>query len=652
MTKFLIFNRQKLPEFLLYVLCIFTIILVSACGDANYSSSCGTGIAFSVEWQGAPTIQRTKAASLDCDAAGVATVRVDVYDEDNSYLLGDSWPCSYHQGTLCDDILAGSNTRLVVSGLDSNGNVLYKGEKSGITVKAGETTNAGTIVVTPVNTPPAATITSPSDGSIYTEGDTITFSGTGEDTEDGTLTGDSLVWTSSIDDQIGTGTSLSRDDLSVGTHTITLTATDSDGATGSDSLTITVNSPPTATITSPSDGSTYTEGEFIIFTGTGEDTEDGTLTGDSLVWTSSIDDQIGTGTSLSRDDLSVGTHTITLTATDSGGASGSDSVTITVSHYTLTVVVYGQGAVTSSPSGINCGNDCYESYPGGTEVTLSASPVDGWLFNGWSGTCRGTGECVVTLNTDATLTTTFKLDPSAPGNHIISGEVTLDGSSLSDVTFSGKEASCDISDENGTYSCIVADGWSGTIIPAQTGYTFSPVSLSYSNVTSDLSAQDYTATSMAGTTITLDSYTLGVSLRSDGQYNLDGLSTWNSEPVSEENCPNYAQRRLQATVNLYVDPNHTNVLYIQITDVSTTSGARWSGWNSRNVTQTGIRMNLPDINALDLIGSQVEFSSNYANPGQVRLSDEEDEDLYNTPGYQLELFEDVIANSYDFDVCR
>ena len=32
---------------------------------------------------------------------------------------------------------------------------------------------------TSANTPPTATITSPSDGSIYTEGDTITFTGTG-----------------------------------------------------------------------------------------------------------------------------------------------------------------------------------------------------------------------------------------------------------------------------------------------------------------------------------------------------------------------------------------------------------------------------------------------------------------------------------------
>lgn len=89
--------------------------------------------------------------------------------------------------------------------------------------------------------------------------------------------------------------------------------------------------PPTATITSPSTGETYNEGGAIFFSGLGYDPEDGSLTGTDLVWTSSIDGQIGTGDTLSTSDLSVGIHTITLTCTDSGGATGSASVSITVS---------------------------------------------------------------------------------------------------------------------------------------------------------------------------------------------------------------------------------------------------------------------------------------------------------------------------------
>jgi protocatechuate 3,4-dioxygenase beta subunit len=90
------------------------------------------------------------------------------------------------------------------------------------------------------------------------------------------------------------------------------------------------NTPPTVSITTPSDGATYASGATIDFAGTASDVEDGDVTA-SLVWTSDIDGQIGAGGSFSA-ALSDGVHTITATATDSGGASGSDTVGITVGN--------------------------------------------------------------------------------------------------------------------------------------------------------------------------------------------------------------------------------------------------------------------------------------------------------------------------------
>jgi len=130
----------------------------------------------------------------------------------------------------------------------------------------GESSESSEILATPVvgtNTYPTASITNPLDGSTYNQGDTITFSGTGSDTEDGTLTGTSLVWTSSIDGIIGTGASSTRDDLSVGTHTITLTATDSDGATGNDLVGITVTI-PTAVFAPGNVSATGEDGQVTI----------------------------------------------------------------------------------------------------------------------------------------------------------------------------------------------------------------------------------------------------------------------------------------------------------------------------------------------------------------------------------------------------
>ena len=77
--------------------------------------------------------------------------------------------------------------------------------------------------------PPAVTITAPPDGSSFTEGTSIDFTGTAPDAEEGDLSG-SLSWMSSIDGAIGSGSSFSTV-LSVGTHTIDASVTDSDGST-------------------------------------------------------------------------------------------------------------------------------------------------------------------------------------------------------------------------------------------------------------------------------------------------------------------------------------------------------------------------------------------------------------------------------------
>ena len=168
--------------------------------------------------------------------------------------------------------------------------------------------------------PPRVSIVSPTrgDATLYENSERILFSGTAVDPEDGNLTGESFVWVSSIDGQIGTGASFSTT-LSAGRHTITLTATDSQHFEGSDAVIAIVNppynAPPTGDITSPARGDEFLTTDTINFSGTGRDTEDGTLTGESLVWTSDIDGEIGTG-ELVEATLSEGNHRISLTVSD------------------------------------------------------------------------------------------------------------------------------------------------------------------------------------------------------------------------------------------------------------------------------------------------------------------------------------------------
>lgn len=198
-------------------------------------------------------------------------------------------------------------------------------------------TAAVSLTVTP-RQPPSAEILAPADGAAFQEGVSISFQGAATDPEDGTLTGASLIWTSSLNGQIGTGASVSRADLDVGPHTIRLIATDGDGMADTASVSITVtstpppNQRPATFITSPADGSSFQSGTSISFQGMGNDPEDGALTGASLVWRSSRDGQLGTGTSFSRNDLTAGAHVIRLIGTDGQGLADTSGVTITVTQ--------------------------------------------------------------------------------------------------------------------------------------------------------------------------------------------------------------------------------------------------------------------------------------------------------------------------------
>ena len=89
----------------------------------------------------------------------------------------------------------------------------------------------------PKNRSPKVTIASPADGAVYNSGDSIDFSGTASDKEDGDLS-DNLSW--ELNNSViytGPGFSLVLGD---GTHIITASVTDSGGNAGSTSVTVTV----------------------------------------------------------------------------------------------------------------------------------------------------------------------------------------------------------------------------------------------------------------------------------------------------------------------------------------------------------------------------------------------------------------------------
>lgn len=180
--------------------------------------------------------------------------------------------------------------------------------------------------------PPTVTIVEPSHGAQVLAGGFVTMSATVNDLEDGL---DCCVptWHSDRDGQIGVGTEILIADLSVGTHEITASATDSDGNVGSDVRTVTaINLPPHVTIAIPTDGATLDSGPMHTFVVEVEDVnEPGGFDCGNVVWTSDhADDPVLTGCKPTVAFDTLGARTWTVVATDVHGATGSAAATIDV----------------------------------------------------------------------------------------------------------------------------------------------------------------------------------------------------------------------------------------------------------------------------------------------------------------------------------
>ena len=102
----------------------------------------------------------------------------------------------------------------------------------------------------------------------------------------------------------------------------------------------------------------------------------------------------------------------------------------------------GSGTVSSDPAGIDCGTTCSHGYLQGTPITLTATPVAGSTFTGWSGACTGTAACNVSMDTDTSVSATFALIPPPPPKKCVVPKVT--GKTLAAAKVSIKSHNCSV----------------------------------------------------------------------------------------------------------------------------------------------------------------------------------------------------------------
>ncbi len=314
----------------------------------------------------------------DADTIKDFTDGTDVFGLDNKLVFGN---LSISQGT-------GPNSSHAIIRVGSSGEFLALVEN----INASSLTEADFTPVSITNYTPAidsTAVTSVNEDSLYS----YTLTATDKDAGD-TVTLSATTKPAWLSFNAGSGVlSGTPNNSHVGTHSVTLKATDGNGAMDTQSFTITVNNvndAPTITstaVTSVNQGSSYS------YTVAASDVD----SGDSISYSAptkpswlNINSSSGalTGTPSNAD---VGTHSIVLKATDAAGATDTESFTLTVNNVndapTITSI-----AVTS----VN--EDVAYSYTfaandvdSGDSVTLSAQTKPSWLsFNAGTGVLSGT----------------------------------------------------------------------------------------------------------------------------------------------------------------------------------------------------------------------------------------------------------------------
>jgi hypothetical protein len=119
------------------------------------------------------------------------------------------------------------------------------------------------------------------------------------------------------------------------------------------------------------------------------------------------------------------TYQITVRATFANGSTAMASMSVQVtappqSRPKLTVTSPANGSVHGTA--INCPSSCTGTYDLHEHVSLTAQPKSGFEFVSWSGACLGTDPtaCRLTMDTDKTVTATFRVIPPASASAVAS----------------------------------------------------------------------------------------------------------------------------------------------------------------------------------------------------------------------------------------
>jgi len=184
-------------------------------------------------------------------------------------------------------------------------------------------------------TPPSVALVTPTEGSVFTEGENITLEATATDS-DGTIQAVDFYYGSTLisSDPTAPYTATIAGGLTAGNYVLKAVATDDDGLTAESMINITIDPPnigPSVSLDTPTEGSIFDAGVPINLTATASDS-DGTIQSVQFYHGTTLVDEDFTApyeTSITG-GLSAGNYILKAVATDDDGATAENTINITV----------------------------------------------------------------------------------------------------------------------------------------------------------------------------------------------------------------------------------------------------------------------------------------------------------------------------------
>lgn len=372
---------------------------------------------------------------------------------------------------------------------------------------AGQTATDSIEVTVVAGNAPDVEIVTPSTGDRVNEGDIVLFSATVEDVED--LANEMVAsWESDLDGVLNSDSPASSGDLefatdalSVGTHSITLTVTDTDGNEGVDRLTLFVNGPPEApTVQITPDPATSDDTLRAEIVTEAPDPNDDEIEY-SYEWYQNGALTSHTGNTVNASETARGDVWEVIVTPFDGfdyGPSASDDITVgngppSVSGVTITpTTAYTDDTLTAVPTGFSDDDGDPEAYlyqwavngvdvTGATDSTLAGTYfVKGDLVTvtvtPWDGT--DTGEAVASgsreIQNSAPTAPVVAIDPEYPEDEddlecqVVTDSVDADGDAVS-YTYAWENngtASSETSDTVSASSTSNTDVWECSVTPS------------------------------------------------------------------------------------------------------------------------------------------------------------------------------------------